>query len=236
MMYTYKYPHPALTTDCVIFGFDGTRLQVLLIERGLEPFEGCWALPGGFMRMDETLEECARRELQEETGIIDVHLEQLGAFSRVDRDPRERVVTVAFLALVPSLRFEVRGGDDAKKAAWFDADALPPLAFDHKHILEEARQRLREILRLRPVAFTLVGEMFSIDELRRVYEAVNDTSYDRRNFHRKLLNSGLVEEAEALYEASAVGRPPKMFTLRDRRESSRDEEGADPSLKDIFNF
>ena len=234
--YTYAYPRPALTADCVIFGFNDERLQILLIERGVEPYKGCWALPGGFMRMNESIEECARRELWEETNVKDVYLEQFHTFSSPGRDPRGRVVTVAFIALVRPSEYDVVGGDDANIAAWFDADALPPLAFDHKHILEEARQRLREILRLRPVAFTLVGEMFSIDELRRVYEAVNDTSYDRRNFHRKLLNSGLVEEAEAPYEASAVGRPPKMFTLRDRRESSREEEGTDPSLKDIFNF
>lgn len=192
--YCYEYPRPSVTSDCVIFGFDGSELKILLIERGLEPYKGYWALPGGFMRMDESIEQCASRELREETNISDVYLEQLQVFSRPDRDPRGRVMTVAFIALVRPGDFKVVGGDDAARAAWFAADMLPPLAFDHQEIVDAARAKLREILRVRPVAFNLLEKTFSVDELRKVYEAVNGTVYDRRNFQRKLMQSNLVEE------------------------------------------
>ena len=128
-MYSYKYPHPSVTTDCVIFGFDGTKLQVLLVERGIEPYKGHWAFPGGFIKMDESCEEGALRELQEETGLTGAYIEQFHTFSDPDRDPRERVVTVAFYALVRIQ--DVKGGDDASRAAWFALDAVPGLAFDH---------------------------------------------------------------------------------------------------------
>ena len=132
-MFSYKYPHPAVTTDCVIFGFDGTRLQVLLIERGLEPYKGKWAFPGGFMKMDESAEQGAKRELMEETGMKAEYMEQFHAFTDPDRDPRERVITIAYYALCKIQ--EVKGGDDAAKAQWFSIDEIPQLAFDHDRIL-----------------------------------------------------------------------------------------------------
>lgn len=131
--YTYKYPHPAVTADCVVFGFDGTEIKVLLIERGSEPYKGSWALPGGFMNIDETAEQCARRELKEETGLNIEQLEQLYTFTDVNRDPRERVISIAFWAVTRIA--EVRGSDDAAQAQWFALDELPPLAFDHERIL-----------------------------------------------------------------------------------------------------
>ena len=193
--YCYDYPRPSVTSDSVIFGFDGNDLKILLIERGLEPYKGMWALPGGFMRMDESIEQCAARELREETNISNVYLEQFKVFSRPDRDPRGRVMTVAFIALVRPSDYHVAGGDDATRAAWFDIKMLPPTAFDHKEIIDKARERLKEILRVRPVAFKLLDEKFSVDELRKVYEAINGTNYDRRNFQRKLMQSDIVEEA-----------------------------------------
>lgn len=193
MIYTYKYPRPALTADCVIFGFDGHSLKLLLIERGIEPFLGMWALPGGFMQENESIEECARRELREETNLSGVYMEQFRTFSNPRRDPRGRVVTVVFIALVRPADYRVISGDDASNAAWFDADTLPPLAFDHAEIIRLARERLKEILRLRPAAFRLIDECFSVDDLRKVYEAVNRTTYDRRNFQRKLMQADIVE-------------------------------------------
>lgn len=192
-MYEYKYPHPAITTDAVVFGFDGRALHILLVERGAEPYKGCWALPGGFMKIDETVEQCARRELKEETGISNVYLEQFHTFSNVGRDPRERVVTVAFVALVRKSDFRLLAGDDAARAGWFGMDELPPLAFDHDDIISMAREHLRRVLRDRPIAFKLLDETFSMSELQRLYEAINGRTYDRRNFYKKMTSTGFLQ-------------------------------------------
>ena len=219
--YSYRYPRPAVTCDCVIFGFDGNDLEILLIERKLEPFKGSWALPGGFMKMDETVEQCARRELKEETNIQHIYLEQFEVFSRTDRDPRGRVVTVAFIALVRPADYDVIGGDDAERATWFNADMLPPLAFDHHDIISKAKVRLSEILKLRPVAFKLVGDVFSVDELRKVYEAVNNTRYDRRNFQRKLVQTDLVEElADDFVQLPSASRTNASYSMPDEIDGS----------------
>ena len=138
--YTYKYPHPAVTADCVVFAVDGDELKVLLIQRGNEPYKGKWAFPGGFMEMDETLEECALRELKEETSLQPEKIEQLHAFSSVNRDPRERVITVAFYTVVKLA--EVRGGDDAGDARWFPVTQVPPLAFDHEEMFKMALEKV----------------------------------------------------------------------------------------------
>ena len=140
--YTYDYPRPAVTTDCVVFGIDGSDLKVLLIERGSEPYKGCWAFPGGFLNMDETAEQGALRELKEETGLDLHHITQVGAFSAVDRDPRDRVITIAFYAVVK--KSAVQGGDDAAKAQWFSLNDMPRLAFDHDDILRVTLQKIRE--------------------------------------------------------------------------------------------
>ena len=140
--YTYRYPHPAVTTDCVVFGLDGKQLNVLLIERGNEPYKGCWAFPGGFMNIDETAEQGAARELMEETGLELSNLKQFGTFTAVDRDPRKRVITIAYYALIDIT--DVKGGDDAAKAQWFPLDKIPPLAFDHELILNKAIEQLKK--------------------------------------------------------------------------------------------
>lgn len=136
MAYTYKYPRPAVTADCVVMTKESVP-QVLLIERGNDPFKGCWAFPGGFLNMDETTEQCAIRELEEETDMKVSVLHQIGAYSKVDRDPRGRTITVAYLAVIDKPA-EVTGQDDAAKAKWFPIDALPPLAFDHEDIMRDA--------------------------------------------------------------------------------------------------
>ena len=195
-MYTYKYPHPAVTTDCVIFGFDGASINILLIERGIEPYKGTWALPGGFLNMSETVEEGAKRELHEETNVEDVYLEQFHVFSTVDRDPRERVLTVAFFALVSKDMFEIIAGDDANKAQWYEWNNLPPLAFDHAEIIRMAREKLQEKLRISPIAFKLLDKVFKMDELQRIYELIHDRKYDRRNFMRKMEASGFLTKME----------------------------------------
>lgn len=136
-MYTYKYPHPAITADCIVFAKTDKGIEILLIQRKNEPCKGCWAFPGGFMNIDETADDAARRELAEETGLTVTDVHQIGAFTQVDRDPRERVVTIAYYTMIDSVR-EVKGGDDAAVAQWFPLDALPTLAFDHSDILQKA--------------------------------------------------------------------------------------------------
>lgn len=199
--YSYRYPHAAVTADCVIFGVAGGVLKLLLIERGVEPFKGMWALPGGFMRIDETIEECAARELFEETGLKDVFLSQFHTFSRVDRDPRERVVTVAFVALVQPHDYRLVAGDDASNALWFDVEALPPLAFDHYDIIQEARKFLAESVKVRPVVYELLERNFTLSELQGVYEAITGESFDRRNFQRKVMQSGAIERVDDTADA-----------------------------------
>lgn len=216
--YTYKYPHPAVTADCVIFGFDGSSLKVLLVERGVEPYKGYWALPGGFMRIDETIEQAAARELREETNLSNIFIEQFKVYSDPSRDPRERVITVAFIALVRPADYKVVAGDDAAAAMWFDESMLPPLAFDHHSIIRDAREHLCEVLRIRPVAFELLNKYFSLGELQKVYEVINRTEYDRRNFQRSVLDADIITEApSASYRpaASAGRRPSKIYTMKD---------------------
>lgn len=183
--YCYAYPHAALTTDCVVFGYDGQELKVLLIRRGAEPYKGRWAFPGGFLRMDETLEQCARRELMEETSFCPAMLEQFHTYSDVNRDPRERVITVAYFALVKPAA--VKGGDDAAEARWYEIHHVPPLAFDHDVILAEALRHLKEQVHFKPICFTLLGDAFTLPQLQHIYETILDTTFDRRNFQRKMI-------------------------------------------------
>ena len=165
--YTYPFPHPAVTTDCVVFGFDGVKLHVLLIERGGEPYKGSWALPGGFLNIDEEASDGARRELFEETGLRAGQIEQLGAFSAPDRDPRERVISIAYFTLM-RVR-EVTGGDDAARAQWFPINNLPPLAFDHKAIFNRALICLAQKIKLKTGQFT--SDDFGYEEIDAVYYA-----------------------------------------------------------------
>lgn len=192
--YCYRYPHPAVTMDCVIFGFDGERLQVLLVERGIEPYKGRWAFPGGFLKMDETAEEGALRELREETGLERAYIQQFHTFSDPHRDPRERVITIAYYALVKIQ--EVHGGDDAASARWFPLSEIPSLAFDHDYVLRMATQRLREEIHFQPVGFELLPEKFTLKELQALYEAILGISFDRRNFAKKMLHLEILTELD----------------------------------------
>lgn len=206
--FCYKYPHPAVTADCVIFGFDGVSIKVLLIQRGVEPYKGKWAFPGGFMKIDETAQECARRELEEETGLKNASVEQFYTFSDVERDPRERVITVAHYALVRLS--EVKGGDDAALAQWFAMNQIPPLAFDHENILRMAVNRLKERICFEPIGFELLPEVFTMTELQNLYEAILEVKFDRRNFYNKMLKLGILSEAEPR-PANATNRTPCRY-------------------------
>ena len=189
--YTYKYPHPAVTTDCVIFGYDTKDgLSVLLIKRGIEPYKDHWAFPGGFIRMDEDAETGARRELREETGLDTLYVEQFGCFSEVNRDPRERVITIAFYALVK--KSQVTGGDDAAAAHWFPIYNVPPLAFDHDRILRVALMTLKEKIHFMPIGFELLPLVFTMPQLQELYESILEVKFDRRNFSNKMLKLGIL--------------------------------------------
>lgn len=205
--FCYKYPHPAVTADCVIFGFDGLNLKVLLIQRGIEPFKGRWAFPGGFMQMDETIEECARRELREETGLVVNTVEQFHTFSDVNRDPRERVLTVAHYALVRLA--DVEGGDDAARAQWFAQDEIPSLAFDHDRILRMALSTLKERICFEPIGFELLPEVFTMTELQNLYESIIGVKFDRRNFYNKMIKLGILAEAEPRPDGASRRIPSK---------------------------
>lgn len=214
-LYSYRYPHPAVTTDCVIITFHEGKLKILLIKRGIEPYKGEWALPGGFLRMDESAEECAHRELREETGVTGCHIKQFHTFSRPDRDPRERVVTIAFYALVKWQ--EARGADDAEYADWIPMDHLPPLAFDHAEIVKKAMEAIRRDLFFEPVAFNLLNDLFSMPQLQSIYEAILGRTFDRRNFAKKMKHVGILEEATKEENAKAreeINRDRALTELR----------------------
>ena len=222
-MVTYVHPRAALTVDCVVFGLDEGGLKVLLIERALEPFAGRWALPGGFVRVDETLEDAARRELAEETGLTRVFLEQLYTFGALDRDPRERVVTVAWYALVRLGDHRVQAATDARDAAWFAVDALPRLAFDHTAITEQALRRLQAKVRYQPIGFELLPTKFTLSQLQRLYETVLERDLDKRNFRKKVLSLGILAETDEV-EQGVAHRAARLYRFDERayRQQVRD--------------
>ncbi|HLP52720.1 MAG TPA: NUDIX domain-containing protein [Chitinophagales bacterium] len=211
MVYTSEYPKPAVTVDCIVFGYSQSSLQVLLIKRGIEPFKGKWALPGGFVKLDETLDDAARRELLEETGLENVYLEQLFTFGAVDRDPRERVISVGYFALINlSAGKNIKGSTDADEAKWFDINQLPPLAFDHQHILDTAINRLKAKIVYQPIVFELLPAKFIFSDLENIYETILQTTLNRRNFRTKIMATGLVKELNE-YLKNTPYRPPKLF-------------------------
>jgi len=207
------YPRPAVTADVIIFALRANDLQVLLIKRKHPPFEGMWAIPGGFVDIDESLEDAALRELEEETGVRDVYLEQLYTFGSVDRDPRGRVVTVAYFTLVPAAAISPRPDSDAAETRWWSVYDLPPLAFDHADILVYALERLRYKLEYTAVGFELLPEVFTLSELQAAYEVVLGEKLDKRNFRRKILAAKVIEETGV--QRTGEGRPAKLYHFRD---------------------
>jgi 8-oxo-dGTP diphosphatase len=193
-----------VTVDIVIFTIHSGKLNVLLVKRGIPPFKGYAALPGGFVRDPESLEQAAERELREETGVVDVYLEQLYSFGDANRDPRGRIITVAYYALIAADRTLLAGGD-AAGAQWYPIKNLPELAFDHKSILEYALERLRNKLEYTTVGFQLLPAKFTLPELQEVYEAILDKPLDKRNFRRKI---ELLKILKPLSEFRSTGRKP----------------------------
>jgi 8-oxo-dGTP diphosphatase len=224
MSFTYEYPRPALTVDCVVLGFGGGDLQVLLIRRGLEPFAGSWALPGGFVDMDEDLDQAARRELEEETRLHDVFLEQLYTFGKPGRDPRGRVVSVAYYALVRPDQHPAAGGSDASEAAWHPVGAPPALAFDHAAILQTALDRLRGKIRYQPVGFELLAKRFTLGQLQSLYEAILGRRIDKRNFRKKLLAFDFIVPTEE-FTTGGAHRPARLHRFDRRKYDSLTRKG-----------
>ncbi|QQE10032.1 NUDIX hydrolase [Planctomycetota bacterium] len=192
MSFEYEYPRAATAVDCVVYGWGDGQLKVMLIERGNETEEGQWALPGGFLKENETVENAAKRELREETGITYVSLEQLYVFSDPNRDKREHVISIAFIALTKRVTHKVKAGTDAADAQWFPLDDLPSLAFDHDEIIKVARERLKEKARFQPIGFDLLPTEFCLRDLQPLYEAILGRKLEKRNFQKKILGMGIL--------------------------------------------
>ncbi|MCE3227036.1 MAG: hydrolase [Bacteroidetes bacterium] len=206
-----EYPRIDITVDAVVFGYKPDEgISVLLIKRKKDPFKGTWAIPGGFVEVDESLEHAVSRELKEETGIEVNYLEQLYTFGEPKRDPRKRIVSVAYYALVKPDIYEVHAADDAEGAEWFNIEKLPKLAFDHKYILEMAIFRLRNKISYEPVGFELLDKHFPFSELHKLYETLYGKEIDRRNFKKKFLSLGILKELKEK-NSGGKGRPGLLY-------------------------
>jgi 8-oxo-dGTP diphosphatase len=212
--YTYEYPHPAVTVDIVIFTIEDDDLKVLLIQRGNEPFKGKWALPGGFVEIDESLRRAAWRELKEETGVNAAVLEQFGAFGHPDRDPRERIITIAYYALIPAERLEIKADSDAQDARLFSMNDLPDLATDHHKILSRAYDRVQDKIADPVIALQLVPAEFTLTELQRVHERILGVSLDKRNFRKKIMALDLLEPTGG-ERRDGRHRPARLYRAKD---------------------
>jgi 8-oxo-dGTP diphosphatase len=204
---------PSVTVDVVIFSLVADDLKVLLIKRKYAPYKDVWAIPGGFVRIEESLEEAAVRELAEETGVTDVYIEQLYTFGQPKRDPRTRVITVAYFALVPHHAIRHQAGDDAAETGWFSLFDLPELAFDHRKILDYGLTRLRYKLEYTSVGFQLLPDVFTLTELQRAYQTILGEKLDKRNFRRKILSAGILEET-GKKTSDGEGRPAMLYQYR----------------------
>jgi 8-oxo-dGTP diphosphatase len=236
MPYTYDYPRPALTVDCVVFGLDESQqLKVLLIQRSNEPFAGYWALPGGFVDMDEGLETAALRELEEETGVRDLFIEQLYTFGAPGRDPRGRVVSVAYYALVNLSEHPVQAASDARAAKWFVLGQLPKLAFDHQDILRAAQKRLQAKVRYQPIGFELLPEVFTLSQLQQLYETVLGLDkLNKRNFRTRILKMGVLEEVGK--QEGVAHRPAKLYRFNKEKYQRLAEEKHQDLLRRGLDF
>ena len=225
MAYTYEYPRPALTVDCVVFGFEAAaKLKVLLIQRKLPPYKGEWSLPGGFVQVTESVDDAAIRELKEETGVTDVFLEQLYTFGSLGRDPRERVVSVAYYALTSLQEHPLEAATDASDAQWFELAEVPPLGFDHEEILQCAIARLRNKIRYEPIGFELLPARFTLSQLQRLYEQILERELDKRNFRKKLLKMDLLVDSGEK-ETEVAHRAAKLYKFDTQKYASLKQAG-----------
>jgi len=205
-----------IAVDAVVFAYDKDYLKILLIKRGIEPFLNEWALPGGFLRKGESLEDSVKRELKEETNINDIFLKQLHTFSLINRDPRERVITTAYYALVNPENYKIKADTDALEVKWFNFNELPKLAFDHNEIIEMAINKLRKDIEFKPVGFELLPEYFTLAKLQKLYEIIFDKEIDKRNFRKKLLKTELIIETDKK-DTGGVKRPARLYYFDKKR-------------------
>lgn len=214
-----------LAVDAIVFGYDPVDgISVLLIKRKYDPFQGSWALPGGLVTVNESLEHAVERELEEETGVKVDYLEQLYTYGEVQRDPRNRVVSVAYYGLVKKSDFQLYAATDAEDAQWFSWNNLPKLAFDHANILADGMKRIRGKIRYEPIGFELLDEKFPFSELHKLYEFVLGESLDRRNFKKKFLQLNVLDELKEKV-SQGKGRPGSLFTFNRHRYFSSKAKG-----------
>ena len=207
-----KFEKPSVTVDIAVFSIKNDDLKVLLVKRKINPFKDKWALPGGFVKIKESLEAAAKRELQEETGVKDIYLEQLYTFGDPGRDPRGRVITVSYLALINSEKISLHATTDTSDAQWFSVSKVPNLAFDHKKILDYSLKRLKWKFEYTAVAFSLLPKKFTMGELQKIYKIVFNKSFDKRNFAKKILSLNILKEEEIKRDVSH--RPPMTYSLK----------------------
>lgn len=205
-----KMQNIKVAVDAVVFGYEQKQLFVLLIKRGVEPFKDFWALPGGLVKDNESLENAVQRELSEETGVSIDYLEQLYSFGAPQRDPRSRVVSVSYFGLVRPNHFKLNAATDAIEAKWFSIDELPELAFDHKEIFTKAIERLKAKINYQPIGFELLNDTFPFSDLEHLYQTILEQEIDRRNFRKKIMSYGLLIETDQIHQPSS-GRPAKLF-------------------------
>lgn len=219
--------HIKVAVDAVVFGYSKHEgVSVLLIQRKYPPFQNSWAIPGGFVLEQESLETAVRRELEEETGITVNYLEQLYTFGNPGRDPRQRIISIAYFALVKSAQFQqLKASTDAEHAQWFGIKQLPELAFDHLDILNVAIERIRAKIRYQPIGFELLDKVFPFADLEHLYMTLLDRDIDRRNFSRKVLALGILDETNEYAKPEGKGRPSKMYRFNEQRYQQLEKEG-----------
>lgn len=208
-----EYQKPSVTTDILIFTIRNLQLNVLLVKRNIEPFKNMWAIPGGFVNINESLEQAAMRELVEETNVTPDYLEQLYTFGDLNRDPRGRVITVAYFALIKSDKIELKASTDVSNAEWLNINNLPELAFDHEKILEYAIKRLRWKFEYTTIAFSMLPERFTLSDLQKTYEIIFDKPFDKRNFRKKIFALNLVKPTKEI-EKNVQHRPSKLYEFK----------------------
>lgn len=218
-------PNISLTVDAIVFGYEPKEgLSVLLVKRKYPPFKGRWAIPGGFVKEKESLEQAVERELEEETGVKVNYLEQLYSFGNPKRDPRSRIVTIAYYGLVRSASFELFAATDAEDAQWFHLSELPKLAFDHQNILDYALERLRSKVSYKPIGFKLLDKKFTMEEIHHLYETIYDRKLDRRNFRKKFLKLNILEELEEK-SGGGPGRPGSYYRFDEKKYLALEKKG-----------